>query len=549
MSQPTGRYREAEPLTLAKGWSAERLTPPSRLFGANGLRTGADGRIYVAQVVGSQISAIDLNTGDIEAISPKGGDIVAPDDLAFDSHGNLYATEVMDARVSVRSRDGKTRVLRGDLPNANGITVHKDRLFVNECRIGGRLLELSLEAGAQRVLLEGIPMPNAMEVGPDGLLYFPVMAVGEIWRIKLEGGASEKVAEGLIYPDSVKFDSKGFIVTTEAATGKVLRIDPKNGEKTVLAQLEPGLDNCTLVGDRIFASHFTGQITEILPGGATRTLMPGGLCWPLDLSVSADGTLFIADGTHFYARQPSGQVSGRRPSAGLPDGELRTVGMMFSPGYPTNVRGVVESGSGEFITTNTVGQVVRYRPEKMEQEVLAQGLDQQLYGVAISPRGAIVVAELGAGRVLSIRGDKVEELAKGLREPMGVTFTPDGACLVSESRGGRVVKLNGVGSADTLVDGLKAPQGVLVHEGQLFVVDAGAKALVAFDLKSKARTTIASNLPVGTPAGVTAKPLRGIQPFSGPQGPFAGIAAGPDGTLYVSADAEGTVLAVRKSKA
>jgi len=28
------------------------------------------------------------------------------------------------------------------------------------------------------------------------------------------------------------------------------------------------------------------------------------------------------------------------------------------------------------------------------------------------------------------------------------------------------------------------------------------------------------------------------------QGPFAGIAAGPDGTLYLSADAEGSVLAL-----
>lgn len=533
MSPATGRFREAGPLTLAKGWSAERLTPPSRLFGANGLRTGADGRVYVAQVVGSQISALDLKTLEIEAISPKGGDIVAPDDLAFDSRGNLFATEVMDARVSVRDTSGKTRVLRGDLPNANGITVHKDRLFVNECRIGGRLMELSLDGGAPRVLCEGLAMPNAMEVGPDGLLYFPVMAIGEIWRIKLEGGATEKVAEGLIYPDSVKFDSKGFIVTTEAATGRVLRVDPKNGEKTVLAQLEAGIDNCTLVGDRIFVSHFTGQITEVLPGGDTRTLVAGGLCWPLDLSVSADGTLFIADGTHFYARPPGGG--------------LRTAGMMFSPSYPANIRGVVATGSGELVVTNTVGQVIRYRPEKMEQDVIAQGLDQQLYGVALAPSGAVVVAELGAGRVVSIKGDKVDELAKGLRAPMGVAFTPDGACVVSESRGGRVVKLNGAGGADSLVDGLKEPQGVLAHEGQLYIVDAGAKELIAFDLKSKKRSTIASNLPVGTAAGVTAKPLNGIQPFSGPQGPFAGVAAGPDGTLYVSADAEGTVLALRKA--
>jgi hypothetical protein len=52
---------------------------------------------------------------------------------------------------------------------------------------------------------------------------------------------------------------------------------------------------------------------------------------------------------------------------------------------------------------------------------------------------------------------------------------------------------------------------------------------------------------VGAEPGVTPKPLHGIQPFSGPQGPFAGITAGPDGTLYVSADGEGSVLALRKA--
>ena len=62
MSLHNGRYTAAKSLSLAEGWSLERLTPPSRLYGANGLRTGPDGRIYVAQVVGSQISALDVAT-------------------------------------------------------------------------------------------------------------------------------------------------------------------------------------------------------------------------------------------------------------------------------------------------------------------------------------------------------------------------------------------------------------------------------------------------------------------------------------------------------
>ena len=80
----------------------------------------------------------------------------------------------------------------------------------------------------------------------------------------------------------------------------------------------------------------------------------------------------------------------------------------------------------------------------------------------------------------------------------------------------------------------------------MYVVDAGAKALIAVDLADGTRHTIASGLPIGAAPGVVPKPLKGMPPFSGPQGPFAGIAAGPDGTVYVPADAEGSVLAFRR---
>src|SRR5580658_5414876 len=129
MFQQSGRYAAPRPPSVADGWTLERVTPISRLFSANGVSTGPDGRIYVAQLSGSQISAVDLHTGQIEVISPMGSEIVAPDDLAFDSHGNIYVTEFMDARVSVRGVNGASRVLRDDVPGANGITFHQGRLF------------------------------------------------------------------------------------------------------------------------------------------------------------------------------------------------------------------------------------------------------------------------------------------------------------------------------------------------------------------------------------------------------------------------------------
>jgi len=144
-----------------------------------------------------------------------------------------------------------------------------------------------------------------------------------------------------------------------------------------------------------------------------------------------------------------------------------------------------------------------------------------------------------------LRSGSVEALASGLADPVGVAL--DGrSVLVAESAAGRVVRVTGSGS-DVVVDGLQTPQGILIRDGQLYIVDAGSKELVSFDLTGKARNTIAAGLPVGPPAGVEPKPLKGMPPFSGPQGPFAGIAAGPDGSLYVSADGDGSVVALRRS--
>src|SRR5690349_16291886 len=522
------RYSAANS-AAAEGWRLERLSAPSRLFGANGLRTGPDGRIYIAQVTGSQISALDVETGLLDTVSAKGGDIVAPDDIAFDPSGNLYATEVMDGRVSMREAGGNTRVLRDDLPCANGITVHQGRLFINECRDGGRLMELDGTGSIVRVLADNLPSPNAMEVGPDGMLYYPLMTANEIWRIDPNGGVPQRVVGGLGVPDAVKFDPEGFIVSTQVASGRVLRIDPRDGSQTVLAQLTPGLDNLTFVGERLFVSNFTGEIAEILPGGETSTVLPGGLNWPLDLALGDDGNLYVADGTYFYVVRA--------------DGSLETVGMLFSPGYPGFLRGVAATGAGEFVVTTSGGQVARYRPASGETDYLAPDFDQ-LYGVAAGPGDAVVFAELGTGRVHCVRSGSVETLASGLQDPVGVAFAPDGAPLVAESGAGRVVRLSG-SSAQTMVDGLECPQGIVVVGGVLYIVDAGAKAVVAFDFDSRERRTIASGLPIGPPPGVTPKPLKGMPPFSGPQGPFAGIAAGPDGTLYVSADGDGSVLALR----
>lgn len=530
MTGPQSRYSGPGPAKVAPGWTLERLTAPSRLFGANGLRTGPDGRIYVAQVSGSQISAIDIATGAIEAVSPMGGAIVAPDDLAFDDAGNIYATEITEGRVSMMAPDGTVRVVRGDVPVANPITFEQGMLIAGECRVGGRIMVLDRDGGAMRTILEDVPLPNAFAIGPDGKLYFPVMGTNQIWRVSLDGGAAEVVASDLGVPVSVKFDSKGFIVSTQVASGEVLRIDPRTGERTVLAQLSPGLDNCTFVGDRLFVSNITGYITEILGDGKSRDLVPDGLNWPLGLAVDDDGTIFIGDGAFSHLL--------------VPGGARRIACSLFSAGTPGYARGVAAQGGGAFVITTATGAVMRFWPAQQHSETLASGFDQP-YGVAVAADGTVVFAELGTGRVHAIRDRQITTLATGLNQPRDVAIAPDGTCYVSETGAGRVVKLVG-GRAETVADDLDQPHGVLVQGDRLLIVDAGAKTLIEHDLVRGVQTVIATNLPVGAPPGIVPKFLGAIGTMSGPMGPLAAIAEAADGTLYLSADAEGSVMALRR---
>ncbi|MES2157915.1 MAG: gluconolaconase [Pseudomonadota bacterium] len=517
-------------MAAAQGWSLERLTPPSRLYGANGLATGPDGRLYVAQVGGSQVSAIDVDSGIISTVSPMGGAIVAPDDLVFDEAGNIYLTEITENRVSMLTPGGQARMIHGDIPVANPITWHQGRLIAGECRMGARILDLPLDGSAPRVILDNIPMANAFQVGPDGKLYVPVMGANQIWRVDIDTGAHEVVAGDLGVPDSVKFDSKGRIVTTQVASGQVLRIDPVSGTREILADLGPGLDNVSFIGDRIFVSSIPGEITELLGDGKVRSVVPRALQWPLGLAMGADGKLFVADGTFGYTLRPGGAPI--------------LAGMIFHPGCPGYMRGVAPGARpGEWIVTTGTGSVARYRPSEGVSDFISHGHDR-LMGVAVAPGGAVVFAEQGTGRVLCADNGSVDIMAEGLDQPSGVAISGDGAVYVTQAGAGRIVRLSG-GRAETILDGLSRPEGLTISGDRLVTLDSRAKTLVACALDGSGRVTLATNLPVGAPVGVTPHYLGPIGDMAGPMINFADVTAGPDGTLYLSGDAEGSVLALR----
>jgi hypothetical protein len=120
-----------------------------------------------------------------------------------------------------------------------------------------------------------------------------------------------------------------------------------------------------------------------------------------------------------------------------------------------------------------------------------------------------------------------------------------GSIYVVATGSGRVLNLNG-GTAETVLDGLSRPEGIAIAGDKLYVLDVAAKSLVELDLSTGQRRNVANHLPVGAPEGIIAPELGAVGSMCGPMLTFSGLSAGPDGTIYVAASAEGSVIAVRK---
>ncbi|MCO1581640.1 hypothetical protein M8C13_38420 [Crossiella sp. SN42] len=501
--------------------SHRRRNRPSPLRGSNGIAFGPDGRLHVAEFLAGRISAVDLASGEVEVVTPADGPLQSPDDLAFGVDGSMYVTDLVPGRVWRRDPRGVCTLVSDAVLVPNGIACVGERLFVNEMRVGGRLVELFPTGGDPVVLADGLAMGNAMQLGPDGCLYYPHMLTGEVFRISPDGGPPELVAAEVHEPVAVRFDRGGvLVVLSRGAAGIVTRVDLfGSGERRIVTTGVAGLDNAAFDGEnRMYVSSFaSGGITEVHPDGRTREVVPRGLVGPHGVAVDAGGTVYAGD--HYRVAIPA-------------DPEVVTHELLiFTHGIAAD-RGLLH-------VTSQYGDVRTHDPARRTTRVRATGLARPT-GIAVRGDGTLVVAEAGAGRVVAIDADdRVTVVADGFDEPLDVAFDAGQRCYVSDERRGAVYRLDG-GPSVSVVDGLVAPQGVAVRGDELFIVEAGRRRLLAVRLDTGERRIEADDLAVGSPRTTTPELFTHGMP--GVPRQFAGLATGPDGSLYLSANGEGSVL-------
>ncbi len=517
MTDRPNRYDETGELrATSTRWEARRLNPPNPLWGSNGVAFGPDGRLYVAQFLAGQISAVDPATGDVDIVVPMDSPVQSPDDLAFGADGSMYIADLVPGRVWRRSPLGEYTLVSDDVHNPNGITRIGDRLFINEMKPNGRLMELFPDGGDPVVLTEGLALGNAMQRGPDGHLYYPHMITSQVWRIPPDGGVPEVVSEDVHEPVAVRFDQGGVMhVVSRGVEGIVTRIDLHGGgSRTLVTSGLKGLDNAAFDAEnRMFVSSYAaGGISELHPDGRTRDLVPRGFGGPYGVTVDLGGTVYAAD--HYRLASPAAD-------------EVTTHLLLpFAHGI---------TAEGELLHyTSQFGNVQTYDPESGTRRERARGLDRPI-GIAVGPDGSLVVAEAGAGRIVAIEdgeeeGGTVTVLAEGLDRPTDVAFDAEGRLYVSEERLGTVLRIDEAGKSAVVADGLGAPQGLAVLGGELFTVETGHRRLCAISLATRERRIDAEDLPVGPPRGSSRAPNRRCSRTSCPAWPAASRASPPPRT-------------------
>lgn len=535
----------------------KKITKGALIKSANGINFGPDGNLYIASFGNQEIVVMNKQNGKI--IERLGTDIgvINPDDLAFGPDGSLYWTDIGIGYVGRMTPQGvvtKQFVALG----VNPITFSEDgRLFVGLCFRGDGLYELDPNLiDPPRPIIVASPgnefplgFLNAFDFGADGMLYGPIFGGGIVVKVDIDrpgppstspytDGTVTVVSGGFTVPVAAKFNSEGVLHVLDQS-GEVFTINTSTGEKTLLATIQPGLDNLAFDSeDTLYISNADfGSVVEMLPSGQPRTISRSGMIAPMGLAVLPGANnkddLFVADLFRLY------HLNGRTGrEENVYKGDL-----LARPGNLTTPFTLSADGENLIVSSYYGAEVQVWNPQSDQViETYPMGIPID----AIRFKNDIAVSDLGLGGV-------VRASDQSMILPIDNTnvFAPSGLATdgdtlwVADWGTGIVWQIGFDGNTPTtpfpIATGLMSPEGLAWdNNGSLLVVETGASQLSRINLATGAVSIVADGLNLSGPA-------IGIEGNLPPTNFFDGVAIGQSGDIYVSGGGENVIYRISEN--
>jgi sugar lactone lactonase YvrE len=512
------------------GYVTEIAVPGSPFKGLHGLAFDSEDVLHGAGITGMSLYRIDTETGAVVTI--VGPPLGVADDLAFGPDGTIAWT-ARDA-IHVQDPDGSIRAVAEDVDGVNSINFGPEgRLYFTRIFRADELYEGFLDGRKPRLITDGLKGLNGFEVTGDGKIIGPQFFGNAIVSVDVETGVIETLADGIQTPAAVNLTSNGDVIALGYRSGKVFRIDAKTRAVEEIAQLEdPPIDNLAIDStDRVFISHSSHNgITELNPDtGETSRVIWG------DLSAPAGLTIIEQDGHELVL---SADAWGHRtidPSTG--DVTVLPVG----PGVFGSA--AVAADTDRIVITNTTPagmvQIVDRATGANIDSLFGFGAP---YGVLVEKSGNILVTDYATDSLIRIENSEGRPrtiIANDLGGPVGLVSDGADGVYITGHTDGTVswVDLTS-GKKTTITSGLAHPEGIgRLPDGTLAVAEVGTRRLVLVDPGNGTVTGIASDLPIGFDLGGAGRPPAIV----------TGVTVTRDGSIYVTGDANNSLIRVRSN--
>lgn len=509
-----------------QGAAPEVFLAGDKMQGIHGIAAGPDGGLYVASVVGQSVFRVDRESGAVTIV--EGPPLGMSDDVWFAPDGRLLWTSILTGQLRAKKLgDSAVQELAKGLPGINALAYREDgRLFGTQVFLGDALHEFD-PAGKNppRKIMENMGGLNGFDFGPDGLLYGPLWFKKQIVKVDVDKATFEVVADGFATPAAANFGPDGMLYVLDAQQGEVVRVDPKTGAKSVAATLRSGLDNlCFDLEGRMFVTGMAeAAVFEVdYKTGKYRTIRESKIVSPSDLAI-AGGKLYIAD--VFSLREVDLVTKDvttilRAPELEYAFGVDATENFIHTCSWFNNAAQTFDRKTGKLLRTHHNLPLV--------------------YDVLEDADGSLLVLQMSGtlSRLADADGATPKPIATGLMTGTSMTRAGDGAVYVTLFAKGEVARVDlKSGAITTAASGFTQPEGIAVApDGRILVVEAIPGRVVAVDPKSGARTVLVEGLSLALPA------IPGLTPM----GNVSGVAATPDGQVFVASEAESTVFRFNK---
>lgn len=504
-------------------WLTGRLLVPAaaQLGGAWGMAFDAEDNLWIGNISGRSVTRIDADSGKILARYGWEAGAEGADDVAFNPvDGAIYYTAILTGEVGRIGPDGTHSTVTNLGFGVNPITFSDDgRLFVGKAFVSDGLWEIDPDTGA--VLAEILPEtgnPANSLNGFDwyqGYLYAPRPDASQVVKIDpVPSGSVTTLASDVVYAHAVDLAPDGTIYV--AGEDGVYVVDPATQQAEMVSPLHA--DNLAIdSGGRLFASGGNdGGVYRVLPNGKAVPISKPGLSvsYGVAATIGPDGreVVYVADKFILYG------FDGRTGRRVLKDESLP---------IPDTV---APDGENLIITSGFANAVWVWNPAG--RYPVAMYWDFNLPMNAIRFDGDLIVNELLTGQVLRMdeSAPAVRTTLAQLAVPMGLAATDDDLYVTDLVLGGvfQLVK-DGVPGFWPVVTGLAGPEGLAVlPDGDVLVVESWGQRLLLVDVHTTPATVtpLLTDLAVGMPAA----------PGMAPGWTFEGVAVGPSGAIYLSAE-------------